>query len=292
MKKLMSIAVLSFAALFIVSFFSCNSQVPKADLKTTIDSVSYAQGVLFASQQFEQIFSQLELGNAQKADFMKGFYEGFKIDEKDKEASAYLVGKWYGFQMGTSFVPYFNTQLFGDDDTQTMSKKNFLAGYLATIKNDTTTLIKLNEAQMYSMVAMENIKKEAAEKRYGGAKAENQEWLEKNKSEEGVIALPSGLQYKVITEGKGAKPTATDMVRVSYKGTTIDGEVFDSNESAQFPLNGVIRGWTEGLQFMSVGAKYMFFIPYDLAYGEQGSGSKIPPYSTLIFEVELFEIVK
>ena len=292
MKKLMSVAVICFTALFVVSFFSCNSQVPKADLKTTVDSVSYAQGVFFASQQVDQIFAELDLDNSNRADFIKGFIEGFKIDQEDKKNSALLMGKIYGYQMGTSFIPYLNMQLFGEDDTKTASRENFLSGYLSTVRNDTALLIRREDAQMFSMAAMENIRREAVEKQYGSFKSENQEWLEKNKGNEGVIVLPSGLQYKVIKEGKGAKPVATDQVRVSYRGTTIDGQEFDSNESTQFYVNGVIRGWTEGLQLMSVGSKYMFYIPYDLAYGEHGSGESIPPYATLVFEVELFEIVK
>jgi len=291
MKKLFYSAVLCFTAFIIVSFSSCNSGVPKANLKTNVDSVSYAQGVFYASQQVDQIFADLGLQESNRADFIRGFQESFNIDPKDKTANAYTVGKILGYQMGTQFVPYFNAQLFGSDSTQTMSKANFLSGYLSTVRKDTTLLIKREDAQMYSMIAMENIKKEAMEKQYGGAKTENQEWLEKNKQQEGVVVLPSGLQYKVITEGKGPKPVATDLVKVAYKGTTIDGEVFDQNESTQFYLNGVIKGWTEGMQLMPVGSKYIFYIPYDLAYGEQGN-EKIHPFSTLIFEVELLDIVK
>ena len=292
MKKLMSIAVLSFAALCIVSFFSCSSQVPKASLKTAVDSVSYAQGVFYASQQFEQIFAQLELEESNRADYVKGFQEGFQINVKDKKSAAYLMGKLWGYQMGTSFVPYFNSQLFGEDSSESMSMSDFLSGYLTCIKDEKALQIGRDEAQMYSMMAIENIRKEANEKKYGSLKSENQEWLVNNKSQEGVFVLPSGLQYKVIKEGKGPKPEATDRVRVAYEGTTIDGNVFDSNESAQFPLNGVIPGWTEGLQLMSVGAKYMLYVPYELAYGESGGGDAIPPFATLIFEVELLEILK
>ena len=290
MRKLMSTAVLSFAALFIVSFFSCNSQVPKADLKTIVDSVSYAQGVLSA-QQIEQVFMQLNLDESNKADFIKGFLEGFKIDPKDKKANAIAVGRFFGFQ-GSQLIPNFSAYLFGEDSTRTVSKENYLSGYLAAVMNDTTILINRDEAQMYSMMAMENIRSESNEKRFAGAIKENQEWLENNKSNEGVVVLPSGLQYKVIKEGSGAKPVASDKVKVNYRGTRINGEEFDSNTSVEFTVGGVISGWTEGLQLMSVGSKYMFYIPSDLAYKEQGMGEKIPPYSTLIFEVELLEIVK
>ena len=291
MKKLMSSAVLCFTAFIIVSFFSCNSGIPKANLKTNVDSVSYAQGVLFASQQVDQIFAQLGLEESNRADFIKGFMEGFKIDSKDKKANANAIGRMVGYEMGTQYVPYFNMQLFGDDTTRTMSRENFLSGYLSTVRNDTALFIKREDAQMYSMMTMETIRNESVEKRYGDVKKENQEWLERNKSEEGVVVLPSGLQYKVIKEGKGPKPVATDLVKVAYKGMTIDGEVFETSES-EFYVNGVIRGWTEGLQLMSTGSKYVLYIPYDLAYGEQGGGEKIPPFATLIFEVELLDIVK
>jgi len=292
MKRLMSYAVVCFAAFFAVSFFSCNSQAPSASLKTSIDSISYAQGVMFASAQVEQIFAQYELPDANKADFVKGFMEAFKTDAKDKKANAYILGKLIGFQLGTMFVPSFNAQLFGDDSTKTMSESNFLAGYL-TVVNDQSKLLMSNEdAQIYSMVAVESIRKEEIEKQFGNLKTEGLGWLEENKKNEGVVVLPSGLQYKVIKEGKGAKPLATDKVKVAYKGTTINGEVFDNSESTEFYVNGVIPGWTEGLQLMPVGSKYNLYIPYELAYGEQGMGESIPPYATLVFEIELFDIIK
>lgn len=119
-----------------------------------------------------------------------------------------------------------------------------------------------------------------------------EEFLAKNKSEKGVVSLPSGLQYKVIREGKGEKPKATDVVKTHYRGTLIDGTEFDSStegEPVEFPLNRVIPGWTEALQLMPVGSKWQLFVPAELAYGQQGQGP-IPPNSTLIFEVELLGI--
>ncbi|MBC7655496.1 MAG: FKBP-type peptidyl-prolyl cis-trans isomerase [Oligoflexus sp.] len=121
-------------------------------------------------------------------------------------------------------------------------------------------------------------------------------FLEENKKNLKVVALPSGLQYEVITEGTGPKPTATDEVTVNYKGTLIDGKQFDSsydrNEPLTLALNSVIAGWTEGVQLMSVGSKYRFYVPYQLGYGERGAGQDIPPYSTLIFDIELLKIGK
>lgn len=125
---------------------------------------------------------------------------------------------------------------------------------------------------------------------------EGEKFLAENAKRKEVKTTASGLQYEVITEGKGDKPAATNTVKVHYKGTTIAGKVFDSSYDrgtpAEFPLNRVIAGWTEGLQLMSVGSKYKFYIPYNLAYGERGAGQDIKPFETLIFEVELLEIKK
>lgn len=127
------------------------------------------------------------------------------------------------------------------------------------------------------------------------AKEEGEAYLANNAKKEGVVTLPSGLQYTVIEEGNGRKPKATDKVKCHYEGFLIDGTVFDSSvqrgEPAVFPLNQVIAGWTEGLQLMAEGAKYRFFIPYNLAYGSNGAGSSIPPYAALIFDVELIKVM-
>ncbi len=123
-----------------------------------------------------------------------------------------------------------------------------------------------------------------------------QEFLEQNKQKEGIVELPSGLQYQILQEGKGCKPSASDKVQCHYHGTMLDGKVFDSSvqrgEPAVFGVNQVIAGWVEALQLMQEGAKWRLFIPYDLAYGEQGAGQSIPPYATLIFDVELLKIIK
>lgn len=128
------------------------------------------------------------------------------------------------------------------------------------------------------------------------AKEEGEKFLAENAKRPEVKTTASGLQYEVIEATLGQKPSATDKVRVHYEGTLIDGTVFDSSykrgESISFPLNGVIKGWTEGLQLMSVGSKYKLYIPYDLAYGAQGAGGSIPPYAALIFTVELLGIEK
>ncbi len=127
------------------------------------------------------------------------------------------------------------------------------------------------------------------------AREAGEKFLAENAKNPGVVTLPSGLQYMVLNEGTGKKPSATDTVRCHYHGTLTDGTVFDSSvqrgEPAEFPLNQVIAGWTEGVQLMKEGAKYRFFIPFNLAYGERGAGAQIPPYSALVFDVELLKVI-
>lgn len=143
--------------------------------------------------------------------------------------------------------------------------------------------------------SVKNKAEEAANKiKYAPIMKEGQDFLEQNKKRAGVQTTASGLQYEVLNAGTGVKPQATDSVLVHYKGTLLNGKQFDSSydrgEPISFPLNRVIPGWTEGVQLMPAGSKYKFFIPYNLAYGERGAGQDIPPYSTLIFEVELLKV--
>ena len=153
-----------------------------------------------------------------------------------------------------------------------------------------TTLLSLQEAGEALNAYMEKALAAQSE----ANKKRGEDYLKANADKEGITTTESGLQYKVLTQGDGAKPAATDQVTVHYRGTLIDGTEFDSSysrgEPTSFALNQVIPGWTEGVQLMSVGSKYQFFIPYELAYGERGAGGSIGPFETLIFEVELIEI--
>ncbi|HCM59176.1 MAG TPA: peptidylprolyl isomerase [Bacteroidales bacterium] len=150
-------------------------------------------------------------------------------------------------------------------------------------------------AQGYVMTYMQKRQADQMKKMYGKNIDEGEKFLADNKKREGVQETASGLQYEVITMGTGDKPTAVDMVKVHYTGMLLDSTKFDSSldrgEPAQFGVNQVIQGWQEGIQLMPVGSKFKFYIPYELAYGEQGTGP-IPPFSTLVFDVELLEIVK
>lgn len=148
----------------------------------------------------------------------------------------------------------------------------------------------------YDEVTCMRALRKLSEARAGSIVTKNKKFLEENKKAEGVVTLPSGLQYRVLKAGTGATPAAKDTVRTHYEGKLIDGTVFDSsykrNEPAEFPVEGVIAGWTEALQKMKVGDKWQLFIPSELAYGEAGAGNVIPPHATLIFEIELLDIPK
>ena len=177
-----------------------------------------------------------------------------------------------------------------------MGVKNLNATQFAQAVTDVleghATLLDDAEAQRTVREFLQRQQAEAGK----AVRAEGERYLAENAQKEGVTVLPSGLQYVVLTEGTGAKPKATDRVKCHYEGRLTDGTVFDSSyrrgEPAVFPLNGVIAGWTEGVQLMGEGAKFRFFIPYQLAYGERGAGQSIPPYAALVFDVELIEVVK
>jgi FKBP-type peptidyl-prolyl cis-trans isomerase FklB len=168
--------------------------------------------------------------------------------------------------------------------------KDVIAGNELKVSNQEAQTI----VQDYFAKQEEKINAERAEKGKA-AKEEGEKYLADNAKKDGVNTLPSGLQYQVLKEGNGKKPTAKDSVKCHYEGFLIDGTVFDSSvqrgEPAVFGLQQVIAGWTEGLQLMQEGAKYRFFIPYKLAYGEGGAGAAIPPYAALIFDVELIQVM-
>ena len=174
-----------------------------------------------------------------------------------------------------------------------VEKDAFAQGVMDAIKGS----IALSIEELNEQFALINKEIEETQKQLANAEKEaGVKFLQENKTKEGVVETKSGLQYKVVTMGDGAKPSATDTVKVHYHGTLIDGTVFDSSvqrgEAIEFPLNRVIKGWTEGLQLMSIGSKFIFYIPSELAYGEASPSPLIKPNSTLIFEVELLDICK
>ncbi|MEJ7692472.1 FKBP-type peptidyl-prolyl cis-trans isomerase [Daejeonella sp.] len=197
------------------------------------------------------------------------------------------------FKSQTDSASYaFGVSIANDIKSRGVSSLN--SSLLAKAMNDvfagSTPLLSPEKCQDLIMSFLGSVEK----KKFEGNINEGTKFLSENSRKPGIVSLPSGLQYQVITPGTGAKPKATDEVTVNYKGTLLNGKQFDSSydrgEPATFMLNQVIPGWTEGLQQMTTGSKYRFFIPYALAYGERAAGPEIAPYSTLIFEVELVSV--
>lgn len=289
MKKVTFIAALAVAA----GLVSCTAQSPKANLKTDVDSLSYAIGMARTEGLTQYLTQQLKVDTAYMSDFVKGFNEG--AGKTSKKDIAYLAGLQIGQMVGTQWVEGFNRQIFGEDSTQTVSRDNMLAGFVAGIIGKGGLMTKA-AASEYMRSQMDNIREKSVEKKYADNKAAGEKFLAENKTKEGVVTTPSGLQYKIIKKGTGAVPADTCKVKVNYKGTLIDGTEFDSSykrkEPATFRANQVIKGWTEALTMMPVGSKWELYIPYDLAYGSRETGGKIKPFSALIFEVELLGVEK
>ncbi len=287
MKKISIFAAIAVAA----GLASCTAQAPKANLKSELDSLSYMKGIQMTQGLEQYALGQLRVDSAYlDNEFVKGILEGVKLSETEKGA-AYIQGMLIGRQVNVDMFSGVSQQIFGNDSV-TLDKNNFLAGFFAAIKADYNQDM-MTEASAYATIREEAIKAKAMEEKYADNKAAGEKFLEENKAKEGVQTTPSGLQYKVIKEGKGAIPTDSSTVKVNYKGTLIDGTEFDSsykrNAPATFRANQVIKGWTEALTMMPVGSKWELYIPQELAYGSRNTG-QIKPFSTLIFEVELLSI--
>jgi FKBP-type peptidyl-prolyl cis-trans isomerase FklB len=225
-------------------------------------------------------------------EFIKGLNEGATIGD-DKAKAAYIAGVQIGQQVGSQMVQGLNYEIFGNDSTQQISSKNLIAGFVAGVTGK-KQLMNLNQARMLAEEKMHTVKAAAMEKQFGDYKKQNEKYLADNAKKPGVVTLPSGLQYKVLSEGTGATPADTSLVKVNYEGKTIDGKVFDSSFKRKAPVemraNQVIKGWTEALTHMKAGGKYEVYIPQQLAYGERAQGEQIKPFSTLVFTIELLEV--
>ncbi len=218
--------------------------------------------------------------------FVAEFEKGLNNTEDN---ASYLKGIEIGSNMSQQFG---RSEYLFNDSTIELKLNLIKRGLIENLKQEANVIMTANEATEWLNKTMEA---KAAEKNKGAA-AKGEAFLAENAKREGVFVTESGLQYEVVTMGEGEKPTAESTVKVHYHGTLIDGTVFDSSvqrgEPIEFPLNGVIKGWTEGLQLMPVGSKFILYIPYQLAYGERGAGELIGPCEALIFEVELLDIVK
>ena len=258
------------------------------NLITKADSMSYAFGKAATKGLAEYLTSSMDVDSLHFADFIRGYMDA--VEKKDDPAQiAYMAGANIQQQVMKGMIPSIGKELEGTDISinEALFHKGFTAGLI-----EDSTLLTNDAATTYFEDNLRQIK-ETRDETY---KAENTKWLAENAKKEGVVTLPSGLQYKVITMGEGEKPLADETVEVKYEGKTIDGNIFDSSykrnpQTAQFACNQVIKGWTEALQLMPVGSKWEIYIPQDLAYGDRQAG-QIKPFSTLIFTVELVDIIK
>lgn len=303
----------------------------QASLKTEYDTLAYAYGVNVAEQGLAQFLIQsqvvvdtatfrieyeyeiqrepdslktiamrkalpVKLDSLRKAnsknmkDFMAGLNKGFTSKGGD-DKKAYDKGLEIGEQL-QKMTGSLSTHIYGEDSKEQLDSKILLAGIATVLKNEKPILENTN---FIFESKMKKIDEDKMKQQHAEDIAKGEKFLADNKTKEGVVTLPSGLQYKVIKEGTGEKPTAADVVKVHYHGTLIDGTVFDSSvdrgEPTTFGVGQVIRGWTEALQLMPVGSKWQIYVPYDLGYGAQRMGT-IVPFSTLIFDVELLDIEK
>ena len=289
MKKVSILAAVAIA----IGLASCTAQAPKATLKTDVDSLSYAIGISQTNGLKDYLSQRMEMDTAYIADFLKGVNDA--ANKTSKKDQAYLLGLQIGSQMaGPQAIKGMNHQLFADDSTMTVNKSDILAGVFAGVLNKDMKITP-EEAQVLIQKMMESIKGKAAEKKYADNKAAGEKFLAENKTKEGVKTTASGLQYKVITEGKGEIPNDTCKVKVNYRGKLIDGTEFESTYTRNEPfvtnVGGVIKGWTEALKMMPVGSKWELYIPQELAYGSRDMG-QIKPFSALVFEIELLGIEK
>lgn len=267
------------------------------DYQMRIASADSTQKVVLQKEMAAKIDSVNKINAPKLNDFIKGMIEGMN----QKEKSAYANGLSIGVQFSQQMLPQFNSMLFGSDSTKKVNNDQILAGLISVLINQQLAIDKmaangLIQAEVEKAQAAETARQEEDLKvQYKDSIAAGDAYMAENAKREGVVTLPSGLQYEILRAGTGAVPTDTDQVKVHYHGTLINGTVFDSSvdrgEPATFGVTQVIAGWTEALKLMPVGSKWRLYVPYNLAYGSADRGT-IKPYSNLIFDVELLGIEK
>lgn len=261
-------------------------------LVTSSDSVSYACGKFLTKGLTPYLIGQKGVDTTYMADFVKGFQEVQKMGA-DPKMKAYVVGMEIATMVRDRMLPDMVKEF--TDSPDSIISSLLYRGFTDALLNDTAHFTQ-GEAEAFFGEKERADQAAKEEKLYGPTRRAGEAFLAENAKKEGVVTLRSGLQYKVLVEGHGEVPKKSDKVQVHYEGRLIDGKVFDaSNKHGDKPLelraNQVIAGWTEALSLMPVGSKWQLYIPYNLAYGSRAQG-EIPPYSALVFDVELVGIVK
>lgn len=305
MKKI--IFALCIATACVVSV-SAKKKAPKEEpkaaapvvLTTSMDSVSFAAGYAQTEGLIPYLQNQYNVDTTYMADFIQGFKDG-KQNANDPRFVAYQAGGSIAKMVLDRMIPGIGKEFKSEGDS--LSAELFYAGFVASLMKDSTTFTQAKASECFQgkikAIQAAREQKQKAEEQKQKAEAEanklkGEQWLAENAKKKGVVTLPSGLQYKVLTTGKGITPKAEDEVTVKYAGQLIDGTEFDSSykrpgETTKFKCNQVIKGWTEALTMMPEGSKWELYIPQDLAYGERAQGA-IPACSALIFTVELVSV--
>ena len=269
-----------------------NAPAP-VSLKSSSDTLSYTTGMSMTNGLIPYLQKQLEVDTAYMADFIRGFNEMI-AHSNDARQKAYAAGMQIAMQLEGPMLAGLEKELADSPDS--LVRPLTYRGFTDALTGDTTVFKTVAQAENVFKNKREADRKAKEERLYGPNREAGKKFLAENAAKDGVVTLPSGLQYKVLTKGEGEVPQRTDKVLVNYEGRLIDGTVFDASakhgdKPASFRADQVIKGWTEALTMMPVGSKWQLFIPQELAYGERNMG-QIKPYSTLIFDVELVGIDK
>lgn len=295
--KNLKVVTLVLAAMLSTGVSAAKKKAKKAKQAETekVDTIpmsdfSYAMGIAQTNGLKNYLVQRMGVEEAFMDDFLQGF-DQLGLTEADKKLKARLAGVEIRQQVENQIVQQVNRQI--NDSVDFLDKARFVQGFRESIAGNAT--LTGDSAQNIASKQMEYYQKVKMEAKFGHNRIEGENFLKANAKKDSVKVTPSGLQYKVLTAGTGATPTATQKVKVNYEGRLIDGTVFDSsykrNQPATFACNQVIKGWTEALTMMPVGSKWELYIPQELGYGAREAG-KIPPFSTLIFTVELLEIAE
>ncbi len=271
---------------------SCNQGGPSANLKTDIDTLSYAIGMSQTQGLKEYLAMRMNVDTTYVEEFLKGFREGVESTD-DKGKAAYYAGIQIGQQVSQGMLQNINQMIFGADSTQSVNENNVYAGFMAAVAGN-TKVMTVDSANTYVQTHMDAIREAARAKAFADNKKAGEDFMANIAKKEGVKELGDGVYYEVLTEGNGEVAADTCRVKVHYEGKLIDGTVFDSNlenDPTTFRANQVIPGFKAALTTMPVGSKWVVYIPQEQAYGAQDMGN-IKPFSALTFTIELLEIEK